>query len=159
MEQYDIKWLEEPFTPDNLDGYKRLCGEVDTWISAGEEVGTLYEFDELINNCRIDLIQPDMSRCGGITIARKVSDMASLRGIPLIPHAFKTGILMSASLHLIASIPNALYLEYCKQETVLSKTMIKNHFVPDENGMVQIPQAPGLGIEINEETLARYRRS
>ena len=159
MEQYDIKWLEEPFTPDNLDGYKRLCAEVDTWISAGEEVGTLYEFDELINNCRIDLIQPDVSRCGGLTIAKKVSDMANLRHIPLIPHAFKTGVLMAGSLHLIASIENALYLEYCKQETVLSKTMIKNHFVPDENGMVQIPQTPGLGFEINEETLERYRRS
>lgn len=159
LRDYNLKWIEEPFKPDNLEGYKRLCGEVDTWISAGEEVGPLQEFSELIHYCGIDLIQPDMSRCGGITIARKVADMANLRGIPLIPHAFKTGVLMSASLHLIASIENALYLEYCKQETVLSKTMIKNHFLPDENGMVQIPQAPGLGFEINEETLARYRRS
>ncbi|NCB53024.1 MAG: mandelate racemase/muconate lactonizing enzyme family protein [Clostridia bacterium] len=157
LEAYNLKWIEEPFAPDNLEGYKRLCGEVDTWISAGEEVGPLHEFNELINGCGIDLIQPDMSRCGGITVAKKVSDMAVLRGIPLIPHAFKTGILMSASLHLIGAIENALYLEYCKQETVLSKTMIKNHYVPDANGMVQIPQRPGLGFEIDEDTLARYR--
>jgi len=77
----------------------------------------------------------------------------------MIPHAFKTGILMSACLHLIATIPNALYLEYVEQETVLSKHMIHNHFTPDANGMVQIPQDPGLGIRINEETLERYRRS
>ncbi len=156
---YDLKWIEEPFTPDNLDGYKRLCNSVDTWISAGEEVGPVQEFRELIDDCRIDLIQPDMSRCGGITVAKKVSDMANLRGIPLIPHAFKTGVLMSASLHLIGAIPNALYLEYCQQETVLSKTLIKNHFQPDEDGMVSIPQQPGLGIEIDEDVLKKYRRS
>lgn len=159
LQDYNLKWIEEPFKPDSIEEYKRLCGEVDTWISAGEEVGTLYEFHDLIDKCGIDLVQPDISRCGGITIAKKVADMAELRGIPLIPHAFKTGVLMSASLHLIGSISNALYLEYCKQETVLSKTMIKHHFIPDKNGMVQIPQAPGLGFEINEETLARYRQN
>lgn len=156
---YNLRWIEEPFTPDNLDGYRRLCGSVDTWISAGEEVGPLPEFKELIDDCRIDLIQPDISRCGGLTVAKKVSDMAELRGVPLIPHAFKTGVLMSASLHLIGAIPNALYLEYCKQETVLSKTLIRNHFQPDASGMVQIPQEPGLGIEIDEEVLSRFRRN
>jgi len=157
LEDYNIKWLEEPFTPDNLDGYRRLCGEVDTWISAGEEVGPLQEFNELINVCGIDLIQPDMSRCGGITVAKKVADMAVLRGIPLIPHAFKTGVLMSSSLHLIGAIENALYLEYCRQETVLSRHMIKDIFMPDADGMVHIPQGPGLGFEIDMDILAKYR--
>ena len=159
IEDYNIKWLEEPFTPDNIEGYKRLCGEVDTWISAGEEVGPLHEFDTLINYCGIDLIQPDMSRCGGITVAKKVSDMADLKGIPLIPHAFKTGVLMGASLQLIASIPNALYLEYCEQNTVLSKGLIKNHYQLDPSGLVHIPQGPGLGFEIDPDVLKRYRRS
>lgn len=154
---YNLKWIEEPFTPDNLEGYERLCASVDTWISAGEEVGPLEEFHELIHRCNIDLIQPDMSRCGGITVAKKVSDMANLKGIPLIPHAFKTGVLMAASLHLIGAIPNALYLEYCKQETVLSKTLIKGHFVPDEDGFVEIPKGDGLGIELDEDVVNRYR--
>ena len=156
---YHLKWVEEPFTPDNLEGYKRLCGSVDTWISAGEEVGPLEEFHELIYGCGIDLIQPDMSRCGGITIAKKISDMANMKGIPFIPHAFKTGVLMSSSLHVIGAIPNTLYLEYCRQETVLSQTLVKQSFMPDEQGFVEIPKADGLGIELNEETIEKYRVS
>jgi len=126
-------------------------------ISSGEEIGTLFEFDELINRCNIDIVQPDISRCGGITIAKKIVDMAHKKGITLIPHAFKTGILMSATLHLIANIPNALWLEYVNQETVLSKTLVKKHFTIDENGIVNIPKAPGLGIELDEEVLNFYR--
>ena len=159
LEDYNLKWLEEPFTPDNIEAYKRLCGEVDTWISAGEEVGTLQEFDTLINYCGIDLVQPDMSRCGGLTVAKKVADMVSLRSKTLIPHAFKTGVLMGASLQLIAAIDCTIYLEYVEQDTVLSKHLIKDHFRPDADGIVQIPQKPGFGFEIDEDVLARYRRS
>lgn len=156
LKKYDIYWIEEPLSPDNIEGYKRLCDTADTRISAGEEVTTLYEFKELIDYCKIDIIQPDISRCGGITIAKKIIDMAMLTGIPVIPHAFKTGILMSASLQILASMPEALFLEYCSQETVLSKNLIKNHFIIDKNGYITIPKGPGLGIEIDEKILRKY---
>jgi L-alanine-DL-glutamate epimerase-like enolase superfamily enzyme len=151
LEEYDLLWIEEPLSPDNIEGYARLSNSTNTKISAGEEVGTLYEFKDLIFKGEIDIVQPDISRCGGITMARKIADMAQLAGLKLIPHAFKTGILMAASLHLIASIPNALYLEYCSQETILSKHLIKNHFEVDGQGYVYIPQNPGLGIELNQD--------
>ena len=103
FEQEDVYWVEEPFKPDDLEAYKRLTHAVNMRISAGEEVGTMFEFNELIDKCGIDIIQPDISRCGGITIAKKVIDMAYLHKIPVIPHAFKTGILMSASLQVIGA--------------------------------------------------------
>ncbi len=156
FEQENVYWVEEPFTPDDLEAYKRLTHSVDMRISAGEQVGTMFEFNELISGCGIDIIQPDISRCGGITIAKKVIDMAYLHKIPVIPHAFKTGILMSASLQVIAAAPNALWLEYCCQETVLSKNLVKKHFSIDDQGFVNIPQKPGLGVEIDEEVLKRY---
>jgi L-rhamnonate dehydratase len=156
LKEFDVYWIEEPLSPDNLEGYKRLCNAVDVRISAGEEVGTLYEFKELIDGCNIDVIQPDVSRCGGLTIAKKVVDMAVMKGIPVIPHAFKTGILMSASLHLLAAMPHADFLEYCSQETVLSKNLMKNHFPVDSDGFVSIPDKPGLGIEIDEDVLKKY---
>ncbi len=156
FEQQDVYWVEEPFKPDDLEAYKRLTNSVNMRISAGEEVGTMFEFNELIAGCGIDIIQPDISRCGGITIAKKVIDMAYLHKIPVIPHAFKTGILMSASLQVIAATPNALWLEYCCQETVLSKNLVKKHFSIDDEGFVNIPQKPGLGVEIDEEVLKRY---
>lgn len=82
--------------------------------------------------------------------------MAVMKGIPVIPHAFKTGILMSASLHLLAAMPHADFLEYCSQETVLSKNLMKNHFPMDSDGFVSIPDKPGLGIEIDEDILKAY---
>lgn len=156
LKDFDVYWIEEPLSPDNLEGYKRLCNTVDVRISAGEEVGTLYEFKELIDGCNIDVIQPDISRCGGLTVAKKIVDMAMMKGIPVIPHAFKTGILMSASLHLLAAMPNAVFMEYCSQETVLSKKLMKNHFPVDSEGFVTIPDQPGLGIEIDEDILKAY---
>ena len=88
----------------------------------------MFEFKEMLDLGKVDIVQPDMSRCGGITMAKKIADMAQLRGKKLIPHAFKTGILIGATLQLIAAIPNADILEYCAQETVLSKNLVKHHF-------------------------------
>ena len=118
----------------------------------------MYEFDEMLQNGKVDIVQPDMSRCGGITMAKKIADMAELRGKKLIPHAFKTGILMGATLQLIAAIPNADMLEYCAQETVLSKNLVRHHLKLDSDGNVTIPDVPGIGVELNEEVLDRYRR-
>jgi len=156
LEEYDLSWIEEPFSPDNISAYKRLASSVNMKISAGEEVGTLYEFAELLDNDCIDILQPDMSRCGGISIAKKAADIAKLKEIPVIPHAFKTGILMSASLQFIAAVKNSFVLEYCSQETVLSKNLIRHHFNIDRNGNVSIPDKPGLSIELNEEILEKY---
>ena len=91
-------------------------------------------------------------------MAKKIADMAYLRGKKLIPHAFKTGILIGATLQLIAAIPNADILEYCAQETVLSKNLVKHHFTLDKDGYVTIPDLPGIGVELNEEILNKYRR-
>lgn len=156
IKEFNPYWIEEPLNPDNLEGYKRLCGLTDLRISAGEEVGTLYEYKELIDGCGIDVVQPDMSRCGGLTIARKVADMAAMHNIPVIPHNFKSGILMSASLQFIAATDNAPYLEFCCQETVLSKSLITKGFEIDREGNVAIPQSYGLGIELDEDILEKY---
>jgi len=156
LEPFKPTWIEEPFTPDNIQAFKRLNAATDVKLSAGEEVGTLYEFKELIDNDCVDILQPDMSRCGGISIAKKAADLARLKDIPVIPHAFKTGILMSASLQFIATVKNSFILEYCSQETVLSKNLIHHHFSLDEKGLVHIPDAPGLGIEVDHDMLEHY---
>ncbi|MBR6736860.1 MAG: mandelate racemase/muconate lactonizing enzyme family protein [Clostridia bacterium] len=157
-EKQKIYWLEEPFAPDRTADFGRLADNINVSLASGEEFGTMYEFDEMLTNGKVDIVQPDMSRCGGITMAKKIADMAELRGKKLIPHAFKTGILMGATLQLIASIPNADMLEYCAQETVLSKNLVRHHFKLDANGNVTIPDVPGIGVELNEEVLDRYRR-
>lgn len=157
-EKEKLYWLEEPFEPDRLDDFGKLSDRMDISLASGEEYGTLFEFDEMLRIGKVDIVQPDMSRCGGITMAKKIADLAYLHGKKLIPHAFKTGILMGATLQLIASIPNADMLEYCAQETVLSKNLVRHHFQLDKDGNVTIPDIPGLGVELNEDVLNKYRR-
>ena len=107
----------------------------------------------MIQRGGVDIVQPDMSRCGGLTVAKKIADMALLNGIEICPHAFKSGILMAASIQLLASYQGTPLLEYCSQETVLSKGLLKSHFALEDDGTVKVPDTPGLGrkASINKE--------
>lgn len=159
LEKYNPYWIEEPMISDDVEGFSRLSGKTTLRIASGEELTGLYEFKELIEKGGVDIVQPDMSRCGGLTIAKKIADMALLKGIELCPHAFKSGILMAASIQLLAAYRGTPLLEYCSQETVLSKGLLKTHFALNEDGTVTVPDTPGLGIEIDEEAVERYRVS
>ena len=117
FEDQNVFWIEEPFRPDDLESYRYLRERTNVHISGGEEVGTMFEFDDLLRNGCIDIVQPDLSRCGGLTVAKKLTDMAMLRKLTVVPHAFKTNILMAATLQYIASLPEAWYLEFCEQDT------------------------------------------
>lgn len=152
-----VNWVEEPFRMERPDDYQRLRAEAPLYITAGEELGRVDEFKAFLEGGLVDIIQPDISRCGGLTSARRIAQMAEAAGIPVIPHNFKSGILMSATLQYIAALKSALYLEYCGQETVLSKNLVMRPTCVGADGTVEIPELPGLGIEINEETLKRYR--
>jgi L-alanine-DL-glutamate epimerase-like enolase superfamily enzyme len=157
FEEYNVHFLEEPFSPDNLEGYAALRRNVNIHISGGEEVGTLHEYRDLIEGGCVDIVQPDLSRCGGLSVARKLSDYAGLHNVQIIPHAFKTHILMAATLQYIAALPEAWYLEFCEQDTVLRRSITTTTFEVDQDGFVEIPQKPGLGIELDLDALARYR--
>ena len=156
FEEYNVHWIEEPFSPDNLEGYAALAKNTSVHISGGEEVGTMYEYRDLIDRECVDIVQPDISRCGGISVARKLTDYAGLHNVQIVPHAFKTHILMAATMQYIASLPNAWYLEFCEQDTLLRKTLTKSMFEVDKDGFVKIPQTPGMGIELDYEALERY---
>lgn len=159
LEPYRPYWIEEPLISDDLDGFSRLTGRTALNIASGEELTGLYEFRELIQRGGVDIVQPDMSRCGGLTVAKKIADMALLNGIEICPHAFKSGILMAASIQLLASYQGTPLLEYCSQETVLSKGLLKSHFALEGDGTVKVPDTPGLGIEIDETAVEKYRIS
>lgn len=156
LESYNVFWFEEPLPPDDYDGYARLADTVDIPIAAGEEESTRYGFADLMDRGRVDVVQPDVTRAGGISESRKVATMAHRRNLPCVPHAWSTGIIVAASLQLIAAIPNALFLEYCTAESPLRWELVDERF-PLHDGHVTIPDKPGLGIELNEEVVDRYR--
>jgi len=156
FEEYDVFWVEEPFRVERRSDFKKLRDEVSLNITAGEELCHIDEFDAYIREGCVDILQPDMSRCGGLTAAKKIRDLAQKAGVPIVPHNFKSGLLMSATLQFIAALPNALYLEYCGQETVLSRSLITEP-ISVHDGWVQIPCKPGFGVELNWDTVNRYR--
>ena len=157
MERFEPYWIEEPLMPDDLRGYRRLADAVDTRIACGEQSVTRWEFEQLLDEGRVDVIQPDIAHAGGLTETRRIAELARLRGVPCVPHAFKTGILKAASLHLLAAMPETPLLEFCVWDSPLAHDLTHPRFWIDGDGMVAVPQGPGLGITLDEDVLARYR--
>lgn len=161
FEPFRLTWIEEPLPPDDLAGYARLADAVETRIAAGEESATCWEFAELMDRGRIDVVQVDVSRAGGLTEARRIAQMARLRNLPCVPHAYSTGVLLAASLHWAASIPNGWLVEYTVEEsplaTGLEGTGMLREPLRAREGWLTVPDGPGLGIELDEEMIAKYR--
>jgi L-alanine-DL-glutamate epimerase-like enolase superfamily enzyme len=155
MEQMNIYWLEEPLPAEDLAGYKRLTESTTTRIATGEEESGRLAFARLISEAGVDIIQPDISRCGGLTEAKKIASMAADNNIVMVPHAFKTGILVAASIHLIAATPDVPFLEFSVTESAIRKELLVKPFV-QKDGFVEVPTTPGLGIELNPEVIRKY---
>jgi L-rhamnonate dehydratase len=155
LEQLNIYWLEEPLPAEDYKGYKILTESTTMRIATGEEESGRMAFARLIRETHVDVIQPDVSRCGGLTEAKKIATMAADSNILCVPHAFKTGVLVAASIHLIASIQHAPFLEFSVTESAIRKGLLVKPFV-QKDGFVDVPQEPGLGIELNRETIKKY---
>jgi L-alanine-DL-glutamate epimerase-like enolase superfamily enzyme len=159
LEQLGVYWLEEPFEPDEYEAYAELADAVDIRVAAGEQDTTVWGFRELIERGHVDLVQPDVTRCGGITELLRIGALAREHGVETVPHAWKSGIIKAASLHANAVLPDATFQEYCVADTPINQTLVKERMPLDADGFVAVPTGPGLGIELNEEVLERYRVS
>jgi L-rhamnonate dehydratase len=154
-EQSNVYWLEEPFPAEDLEGYRKLAEAASIRIATGEEESGRLAFGRLIKETGIDVVQPDISRCGGLTEFRKIATIAADANILCVPHAFKTGILVAACIHMIAAIPHAPFLEFSVTESGIRKEILTHPF-EQRNGFVEVPQTPGLGIELNPEVIRKY---
>ena len=157
LNELGVFWLEEPFEPDEYEAYAELADAVELRVAAGEQDTTLWGFRELIERGHVDLIQPDVTRCGGITELLRIAEFADSRGVETVPHAWKSGIIKAASLHVNAVLPEALYQEYCVAETPINTLLTKQRLPIDDEGFVAVPSGPGLGIDLDEDILAQYR--
>jgi L-rhamnonate dehydratase len=157
LEQLGVYWLEEPFEPDEYEAYAELADAVDITIAAGEQDATRWGFRELIERGHVDLIQPDVTRCGGITEMMRIAALAEEHGVALVPHAWKSGIIKAASLHVNAVLPDALFQEYCVADTPINQTLTKERLPVEADGCIAVPTGPGLGVELDEDVLERYR--
>lgn len=155
MEEYHPYWIEEPFMPDDVASYAKLAAAVDTRIAAGEQESTRWGFETFLEKARVDVIQPDVTRAGGLTECKRIAALAQRYGVTLVPHSWSTGIIKAASLHLIATLPCAPYFEYCVQDSVLNRHLVVEQF-PLHDGYVEIPQQPGLGVQLDERYIDQY---
>ena len=158
LEPLDLFFLETPLDMDDLDGYAFLQAHSPIRIAAGEWQNTHWEFLGLADRGKLDVLQPDVGRVGGFTEARKVAQIAADRGRLVVPHCWKSGIGIAASAHLCAATACCPYLEYLPTE--LSESPLRRELVLNElkmrDGIIALPQKPGLGIEINRDALEKY---
>ena len=158
LEPYEIFWMEDFLHPENYDGYRRVKeAGVKTRLAAGEQEATAWGFHDLITRGKIDVAQPDLSRCGGFTQARKILWEAQRAGVDVCPHAWLTDLLSAASLHLNAVLERSLFLEYNVCDNPMLREIIRNPIPMDKDGMMPVPRGPGLGIEIDEQAAERFR--
>jgi L-rhamnonate dehydratase len=157
LEQLGVYWLEEPFEPDEYEAYAELADGVDLPVAAGEQDVTVWGFRELIERGRVDIVQPDVTRCGGITETLRIAELARSRGVKTVPHAWKSGIIKAASLHVNAVLPDALFQEYCVADTPINTRLTKQLLPVEGDGCVAVPTAPGLGVELDPDVVAEYR--
>ncbi len=156
FEPFGLTWLEEPLHPDNVQGYAKLSAQAPMRIAAGEEICDVGEFERMMDVGGIDVAQVDVTRVGGLARSKRIGWASAERHRLCVNHSYKTGINIAASLHFVAALPNTHYFEYCVEQGALRQHLTKQKF-PVVNGDIAVPEAPGLGVELDEEVVRRYR--
>ena len=155
LANYDVVWFEEALPPDDIEGFIELRRHAPLPIATGECLTRRQSFRPFLERHAVDVIQPDCTKCGGISEAIRIAWMAYEHNIWYVPHGWNTAVGLAADLHLVAAVPVARYVEYLTPTPYIDE-LITVPFKLDAEGFLQIPQKPGLGIELNREALKRY---
>jgi L-alanine-DL-glutamate epimerase-like enolase superfamily enzyme len=152
---YDVVWFEEALPPDDLEGFIELRRHAPLPITTGEVLTRRQSFRPYLERHAVDIIQPDCTKCGGLTEAWRIACMAYEHNIQWVPHGWNTAIGLAADLQLAAAMPVARYVEYLTPSPYLEE-IITEPFEIDAEGCLPIPDRPGLGIELSREALKRF---
>src|SRR3954452_12673153 len=164
IEELDIAWFEEPVPPEDLAGYREVKAALAIPVAGGEAEFTRWGLRQLITGRCMDILQPDICAAGGISECKKIADMANAFGVRVNPHVWGTGVGLAASLQLIAALPHnppglvpiEPLLEFDFSEHPIRMAVLQSPIAQRE-GRVEVPQGPGLGIEIDRAALDRFR--
>ena len=152
----DVYWLEEPAHPEYPEDLARIRRRVDLPVVSGEWLGSWYQFRDLLKAEAVDVIMPNITRCGGITGMMKIADLAALENVTVAPHGVGAGLGIIAAIATCAVMPNFLIYEYNQLFNPLRHSLMREsiHF---EDGTLRPSGGKGLGLNLNEETIERYR--
>lgn len=158
LEKYDITWLEEPLPRYDYDGYSALSSVSPVTIAAGENYRGFQDFKRSILNREVDLLQPDVSRAGGLSETRRIVDMANAFNVPWVPHNWSTALNTVATIHLVASTPDGYLMEFKEEPNPLVQKLVKRgeRIFSIKEGTIQVPTDAGLGIEVDEDVVSEY---
>jgi len=155
-----IYWFEEPVPPDNLDGYIKLSQALDMPVAGGESEFNRWAFKDLFVRSALDIVQPDLGRCGGFTEGRRIAALAGAFDVPVAPHTgASSAVSIAAALQWAASLPNLLIYEYMYTPNTLREELLLEPLPAVKGGFIEVPRKPGLGIELDERVVARFRVS
>jgi D-galactarolactone cycloisomerase len=157
MAPYKLFWIEEPVMTDDIDGSARVAAALDTAIAGYETEVSLTGFRELITRGAVDIVQPDIAWTGGFSEGKRIAAFAQAHHRMVAPHAFGSAVLLMASLHFAASIPNGLVLEWDQNPNGLRSDLIKHDWKLEGDSTIRLPERPGLGIELDRGAIDRYR--
>lgn len=160
----DIGWFEEPVVPDELGSYEEVRRGQPIPVAGGECEFTRWGFREVLTRRAIDIIQPDTCAAGGLSECKKIADMATAFGVRYVPHVWGSGIGLAAALQLLAVLPHTPprhtpiepMLEMDRSEHPFRQAVLTSP-LDHTDGVITIPDAPGLGIEVNRDAIARWR--
>ncbi|WP_148253127.1 mandelate racemase/muconate lactonizing enzyme family protein [Aidingimonas lacisalsi] len=165
LEDTRVHFFEEPLSPENHPGYRELKGVSRTYVAAGENEYSKIGYRGLISEGALDIVQPDLGAAGGFTECRRIAALAQAWHVPLIPHVWGTGIGLAAAVQFIATLPpqplslnpDEPMLEYDQSAHPFRQELIGGQFALNARGCVEVPDKPGLGIEIDRNVIDRYR--
>jgi L-alanine-DL-glutamate epimerase-like enolase superfamily enzyme len=155
LADFGVVWFEEPLPPDDLDGYVELTRVSPVPIAGGEVLTRRQAFRPWIERRAVDILQPDCTKNGGLTESRRIATLAFDHNVQVVPHGWNTAIGLAADLQFSASIPVARYVEYLTPSAYIDEITVEP-FLLDEHGLLTIPDAPGLGVEIDADKLKRF---
>lgn len=164
LKDLDISWFEEPLSPEHYTCYQQLREATNIPIAGGECEYLRYGFLQLFQQQSVDIAQPDICAAGGITEVKKIAALANTFGVEIIPHSWGSGIALHAAMHLISNldiVPGRMnqaipWMELDRTENGLRDVLTGPRINPD-NGLLNIPLKPGLGVDVNEEALKEFR--
>ena len=163
LEKYEISWFEEPVSPEFYEQYAELRQKTTIPIAGGECEYLRFGFHQLLKNKSVDIIQPDICACGGLTEAKRIASLASTYGVDIVPHTWGSSIGIHVALHFISnleSLPGRMFspdflLEFHQTENALREQLTFPK-LEMKNGKIQVPSSPGLGLEVNEDELHKF---
>ena len=157
LADYDVVWFEEALSPDDIEGSVKLREHAPVHIAGGEVLTRRQAFVPWIERGALDIVQPDLTKVGGLSEGRRIAWMAYDHHLLLVPHGWNTAVGLAADLHLAAAMPVARWVEYLTPSAYIDD-IVTQPFRLDEHGYLPIPTGPGLGVELDEDRLRHYSR-